>query len=147
MDKQSTLPTQFAGREKTYFQRCRQMICPGMQSLHFTKNYKKKKLISWLQVAEWKYSMFDDVMLFYIPPSLCTSVHVPCTSTRRVGGVRWPPWNTRVGSPIILRATIRDIWIIPSFRIWEIVGCISKIFRVSSWIVANIGESSLLFSQ
>ena len=45
----------------------------------------------------------------------------------------------------IFMATTGNVWIIPSFRIWDLC-CMSSTFHVSSRIVANISESSLVLS-
>ena len=50
------------------------------------------------------------------------------------------------GSFNLFLATTGDVWIIPSFRIC-IMGCMLSMFHVSSRIVDNISESSLLLSQ
>ena len=49
------------------------------------------------------------------------------------------------GSFNLFMATTGDVWIIPSFRIWD-YACLLSMFHVLSWIVANISESSLLLS-
>ena len=46
----------------------------------------------------------------------------------------------------LFMATAGDVWIIPSFQIWDMC-CMLSTFNVSSQIVANISESSVLFSQ
>ena len=60
------------------------------------------------------------------------------------GGVLVVTINQVCGSFYLSNATTGDVWIIPSFRIW---GYVLHAEHFSSWIVANISESSLLFSQ
>ena len=50
------------------------------------------------------------------------------------------------GSLNISMDTTGDVLMIPSFRIW-VICCMLSTFCVSSQIVANLSESSLLFSQ
>ena len=57
----------------------------------------------------------------------------------------WPP-STMWTGPLIFGSATRDFLIIPSFWI-GFVCCMLSTFRVSSWIVTNIIESSLLLSQ
>ena len=60
---------------------------------------------------------------------------------------RWWPLSTLWVDPFIFSSDAgRDVWITPSS--WFVVMCCMLItFHVSSWIVTNISESSLLFSQ
>ena len=51
--------------------------------------------------------------------------------------------NQVCGSFYLSNAITGHVWIIPAFRI----ACMLSTFHVSSWTVANISESSLLFSQ